>query len=569
MSAAAHDSVSLKIGVTAHRDLSNADEASIERQVRELFTSLQNNNPDLPLSLLNPLAPGGDMLVARIALEMGIPLEIPLPMPLDIYERDYHTPELLEEFRTLCKKGTVFELPLAAGSTLDNIKDEGAHRNLQYAHMGSYITTHSHILLALWDGQKSEAVGGTASLVHFQLTGELIGLSEERRAEHLLADKESDIVYHIHCPREPNTPTAEHGQWLSRSTSFKGVSLPEHYRATFSYMEEFRRDISRHRQAMQASRDSLITDPQMKEDADLEMIDEIFSCADWLAIYYRKLVFRELALTHSLAVLMGLSFILYSEYMQYYFLLPAFLLFFFGAWLLNKVANKLQWHRKYLDNRALAEGLRVQFYWTLADIDSTQSTAIAYDNFMQKQDLELAWIRHVIRGVNRTGQSTGKKVKAGLELAIQHWIGEVQGDTGQLGYYRVASKEREKKLRRNTLYGQVTLWCGISIAVLLLFVGSSLNELPMNILLIFMGILPLMAGVREAYAYKKADKELTKQYQFMHNTFTRAQQKLQCATSKHTRKLVLRALGEACLEEHSEWILLHRERPLEHSGLQV
>ena len=32
--------------------------------------------------------------------------------------------------------------------------------------------------------------------------------------------------------------------------------------------------------------------------------------------------------------------------------------------------------------------------------------------------------------------------------------------------------------------------------------------------------------------------------------------------------LVLTAPGEACLEEHSEWLLTHRERPPEPSGLQ-
>lgn len=34
MSTQVYDTVSLKIGVTAHRDLSHADEASLEQQVR-------------------------------------------------------------------------------------------------------------------------------------------------------------------------------------------------------------------------------------------------------------------------------------------------------------------------------------------------------------------------------------------------------------------------------------------------------------------------------------------------------------------------------------------------------
>jgi len=569
MSRQVYDTVSLKIGVTAHRDLSHADEASLEKQVRELFSSLQKEYPDLPLTVLNPLAPGGDMLVARIALDMDIALEVPLPMPLEIYEKDYSTPELLDEFRDLCRQGTVFELPLPDEYSVDDIRDYGKPRNLQYARMGTYIAGHSHILLALWDGRESDAVGGTASLVKFQLSGEMIGLSEERRAEHLLADRESDIVFHIHCPRQSGIVTETQGRWLSRSSNYPGPQLPEAYRAIFFYMQEFRKDVFRHHEVIQGSRDSLLSDPEMADNAELKAIDDMFSCADWLAIHYRKLVLRELALTHGLAIMMGLSFILYSEYTEFFYLLPAFLLFFFGAWILNKIANKLQWHRKYLDNRALAEGLRVQFYWSLAGVDDFQSTAIAYDNFMQKQDLELAWIRHVMRSIGGAGIEGSQRVDKGVGLAIKHWIGNEKGDTGQLGYYQVASQHRERKLRQNAFYGDVTLWCGISIAVILLFVGQYLNDLPMNILLILMGVLPLMAGVRETYAYKRADKELTKQYEFMRKTFTRARQKLERAADTKTQKLVLRALGEACLEEHSEWILIHRERPLEHSGLQV
>jgi hypothetical protein len=34
------------------------------------------------------------------------------------------------------------------------------------------------------------------------------------------------------------------------------------------------------------------------------------------------------------------------------------------------------------------------------------------------------------------------------------------------------------------------------------------------------------------------------------------------------QRKVLKALGEAALGEGAEWILIHRERPMEHGGLQ-
>jgi hypothetical protein len=86
-------------------------------------------------------------------------------------------------------------------------------------------------------------------------------------------------------------------------------------------------------------------------------------------------------------------------------------------------------------------------------------------------------------------------------------------------------------------------------------------------LLVAMGLLPLLAGIREAYSYKKADKELIKQYRFMTRLFESCRERLDRAGSDTETRQLLRALGSACLEEHAEWILLHRERPLEPASL--
>jgi len=264
---------------------------------------------------------------------------------------------------------------------------------------------------------------------------------------------------------------------------------------------------------------------------------------------------------------MGCSFIAYSDLFEANFLLYAFLLFFFAAWLVNFLANIRQWHRKYLDNRALAEGLRVQFYWCMANVEGIHGAAFTYDNLMQKQDVELVWIRHVMRAVSRPVASPPGNDE-GLARAIGHWIGEEGSRAGQLGYYRQSFISRLNRVRRNEFYGRVTLWVAIAIAFFLALNGGQHGENVDSALLLMMGLLPLLVGIRDAYAFKKADKELVKQYQFMYKTFSKARERLQATQDKHTREAILRALGEACLEEHSEWILLHRQRPLEHAGIQ-
>jgi hypothetical protein len=67
-------------------------------------------------------------------------------------------------------------------------------------------------------------------------------------------------------------------------------------------------------------------------------------------------------------------------------------------------------------------------------------------------------------------------------------------------------------------------------------------------------------GVRQSYSFSTADAELTRQYEFMCRIFANAYRRvLQCDEDRDRRR-VLKALGDAALEEHSEWILMHRER---------
>ena len=52
------------------------DAEAVELHIRDFFKALKRQFPTLPLVLVNPLAEGGDMLVAKVALDMGIPLTL-------------------------------------------------------------------------------------------------------------------------------------------------------------------------------------------------------------------------------------------------------------------------------------------------------------------------------------------------------------------------------------------------------------------------------------------------------------------------------------------------------------
>jgi hypothetical protein len=563
------DSVSLRIGVTAHRDLSAVDPVVLARQVRDFFAFLKTRFPQLPLVLLTPLAEGGDTLVGKVALDMGIPIEIPLPMRQELYEQDFTTPAALAEFHRLCNLGEVYEAPRVVDTcSCDSTVDE-CGRDRHYAELGLYISTHCHILLALWDGDLSEHLGGTHSVLEYHLSGDMPQLLPPEEQSPLFSDKEDGLVFHIPCPRPGSSNRNRKEGWLTHSGRYPAKVLPFYFDSAFKNIEAFRKDIHRFSGQIESGGDSLLDSEEMGDDPFLTAISDRYKQADWLANHFSRRVGSGLAVTHVLAMLMGFSFILYSEYDQLSFLLPCFLAIFFVAWSFHRLAETKQWHRKYLDYRALAEGLRVQFYWALSGIGDDQGAAEVYDKLMHKQVVELVWIRHVMRDLGSAGRHFGSRPFKSLDLAVQYWIGDDKNGTGQLGYFKGATASRSKMLRRNALMGKMILWSGIAVAGLLLIVGDSLTDSSVTGLLVLMGMLPLIAGIREAYSYKKADRELTKQYQCMLKTFSLADQRISDTEDRQFRERVLVALGEACLEEHSEWLLTHRERPLAPAGLHT
>lgn len=145
---------------------------------------------------------------------------------------------------------------------------------------------------------------------------------------------------------------------------------------------------------------------------------------------------------------------------------------------------------------------------------------------------------------------------------IREWVGE-DGEGGQLGYYRRKAAQRERTHRFTELVGTTSLYAGIVISVVLAVFAYRLSADAKNDLVVIMAVFSEASAAREAYAYRKADKELIKQYRFMQCIFADARAALDHARHANEQRDILRELGEACLAEHAEWAMMHRHRPLE------
>lgn len=561
----------LVVAVTGHRDLVEDEVPDIRLRVRELLTLLGETYPERRLTVMSALAEGADQLVAEVALDLGVDLTVPLPMPKQLYLQDFETPDARAHFESLCDRATeVFELPLAKGNTVKKISTPGPERSREYAQVGVFQCAHCHILLAIWDGKVTADLGGTGQVVKFHHDDIMPGYTTRTTAtQQMLVDDESDLVYHIVCARDRADGTPREGLtsldafWFTKDRQTpRSQEIPRQHQLIFERSGEFSRDAVQHAEEIQANKYPLYSDDQREQlPPGVDDINSLFCIADWLAICYQKKVLLTLRMTHLLAFLMGLMFILYNDLDAWPYFMLAFLMFFALSAGIQQAAGLRGWHRKYLDYRTLAEGLRVQFYWAIAGVGNENESKFTHDNFLQTQDPELGWIRNIMRVAGTEYDVNRNTDPGGLEFVIREWIGDK--NSGQLGYFAKKSSERIRRNRFTERLGHLSLLISVAVVVVFLTVGSRLPGAWSGPLMVLMGTMLLLFAIRQGYAYATAEKDLIKQYEFMSRLFGNARRRLDSADDEEEQRMILRALGGSALDEHAEWILMHRDRTID------
>jgi hypothetical protein len=125
------------------------------------------------------------------------------------------------------------------------------------------------------------------------------------------------------------------------------------------------------------------------------------------------------------------------------------------------------------DYRAIAEGLRVQFYWTACG--SGESVA---SNYLQRQRGELGWIRNVISVAAfpyepnrlRFNQLSRNDQLAALQSIRKTWIG------GQCSYFKRTINDLDQRQEVFSTYAQVLLWSGFVLFAFFFFFAQGTNS---------------------------------------------------------------------------------------------
>lgn len=611
--------IPLVIGVTGHRDLRPEDKETLRAKVSDVLAGLRrdylNDSPHTPIVVLSGLAEGADQLVAEVAVKShGAVLIAVLPMEAAEYREDFRgknaiAPDAEAEFDRLLKLAdATYEIPYRDASSRAEVHANPALRDEQYQDLGHFIVHHSHLLIALWNGDGRELkTGGTGQVIAYKRDGIPIGPSHSARDA--LDGSEMGPVIEIATPRAKSDlapPAIEVKPWGNAVTgrtsalaryiadaitfarkAFGDVPHPDPdrekrmwrvFEATTRQTHRFNAEAADFSSAgnidPDKSYDHLFLDadkrqiPGAKERAQetARRWGTLHGLADALARSRQKQFKKDWWFLFGAGFAALVIFEIYAHLVPFDWvslgrlLLIAYFMTFLGAFSYFIRARYLERQERFLDYRALAETLRVAVYWKLAGISTPLAAA-----YPIKQPSELAWVRIVLRTLDMihaiAAPAPEPATPASLAEVRTLWV------DGQRDYF---------KKRGNEHHELAEIWEARSLSFLALspLLGALLifwrphgfvHHLMIVIIAGLVGGAALIAGLME----KLAHHAHASQYDRMQLLFARAlalvPESISTDDLKKVEALYIE-LGAEAMKENADWVVIYRQRPIRPAG---
>jgi hypothetical protein len=575
------------VAVTGHRDLRPGDEPILAQAIDTIFAQFQKRYPSTPLLLLTPLAEGADQLAAEAARRRSIPYRVPIPMPLQNYREDFPSPVALARFEELLSAadGPPYVMPFFESNTAANISD-ARRRAHQYALLAAHLGRASHVFIALWDGVPSGTVGGTAQAVRFRV----LGTPSRYHQKSFIDAPETGPVYQVYTTRSANSVLAhETGYRSLRVRAAAGDSGP---RLPNSLVEQFAEIDERSAAApdpfetlygrIEAFNQDCARVPRPELDVRESAARSLMRVAERVATYYQRKFVKALQLIFFATAVAVLSFLLYADVLHRAH--PIVLVYLAASGVAVSTylaARRGRWQDRAQDYRALEVGLHVQQAWDAAGLERSVA-----DYYIRRQRSELDWIRDAIRTVH--------SVDRRYVFDEAHAVATVRDFVlRQYAYFAGAEGGAQRERRKASLHhgiNRIALRISFAFSMLLLAYGliawlapGHLEALPdeeswHGYLIFTIGSTAAAAALVHDYSGRRAHDQQARRYLLMGQIYRRALNALDEAEQRsawrdlddgpppsplQTARACILELGHEALSENSDWLLMHRELPIQ------
>ncbi len=559
------------LGVTGHCHFDAASADRLENAAKHIFQQFHETFPHSPLLLLSSLAEGADQLITRVALQHGVELVAPLPLDASAYAERFTTTEagqLLEELLSNARSSFVVPAPDADAATADQ-RDE-----LRFRAAGEFIASHCQVMIALWDGQPADRAGSTAAIVNVCREGFF-----PTAASHsvFLDEPESRPVLCIHTPRDADDPSAGAIRLLldmPREQDAVRQLIDSGYGQVLKRIDAFNAD------ALKISASSERSLPDTSPFLKLRtrpivpgMLVDLFQTADELATRFarsmRYSLYCLLSLVFCAAVFFHLLFSklfnsqLAGDDIRMHVIRALFVAMLVAGMAMFIWIRRKNYEQRYLDYRALAEGLRVQIAWCASGIFEPVTS-----HYLRKPRNELQWIRAAIAttrlladGNSSSTAAPAAEIEQIRDAVAPSWVRDQQ----QFYARRSISFERRAWLVRNAWRIAYITAVIVALINITMYLPGGYDK-SIHPVTVALSLSVIAVGLWRLASQILCLNEQAKQYKVMANLFDNAETALRDAVRDQDASLarnVLMELGREALAENGEWLVMHRERPIE------
>ena len=523
----ASDRVALVVGITGHRDLATADEPALRDALRALLDEIGQSAPHTQVVALTVLRRGAGLLGAEVALDAGLAVIGCITAPRETYERDFAAADATR-LRTVLDRCS--QVVVLAHDEADPGGESGA---------GWYLAFHSHILVALWDGETPRTPGATASTVALRQAG----LASPHWASNAAVPHDPDPmpVFQIVTPRIGADRPADVGSVQRRyPRRFSGDrKAQQSFDAALARLDRFNEDLA-----------------ATGDDADAAGLAGLMARTDRTA---NRLQRRAL---YQLRTLYGISLLAIAAQLGFGDKLgpePVKIATLAAAFIAYRIARSADLENRYQDYRAVSEGMRVQIAWNATGTGDE----FVDPYYMRMQQSELQWIRMALRSAAFVESLVphARDERAAVDWVRQQWR----------YYHRAASRDqRSAGLYRRI--GKVSQYVGLGAVFIVAFLLlPPFRSLPGETAVAakhwaasFAALVGAAAALFGSYADKRGYSANAKRYDRMFGVFDRALHRLHRLTrgGPGGQASVVHEVGREALVEQAEWLLARRDRPL-------
>jgi len=537
----------IRIGVTGHRGLPDKEKLSekihqvFEKDIFDLFDEdskkIIRSSPHTPIafSILTPLAEGADRLVAKEILKFpDSRIEVVLPLTKEDYLEDFETQESRSEFEELFIKARR-PITLKKQSLQEEFSggDLAEARRCAYEDVGRYIADHCDVLIALWDRKPSRGKGGTAEIVDYA------------------REKKRPVIIISTIP--PYEISVEKGHGLNARSigeieMFNTSNIPE--RDQQEYINNVYNDLFNNpegerlpKEAKNLVRDKLIP-LYVKASTIAKKNQKLYR---YSGFFVYSLSTAAIASTAVGILIRGLS--PYAFFLEFLILTIILLLVIF--------ANRWRTHKRWIENRFLAERIRSAIFFALCNVEAPP---IEVPPYMRTAHLPDDWMVRTFQEV-WDSLPVMKGCQEGYcpqcsEYVREHWIQD------QIEYHKKNAVKSEKVSRILEWTGMIIFFTAMVVTIphwVPLFTAYKFQLPGLHNLLIFLAIvLPALGAAIGGIRLHREYSRLEKRSKNMEVVLTDLYERHLHTSTPESLELLLREAEELMLRETQDWLMLMR-----------